>query len=367
MKKAIYFFFIIGLVVACTSEPHYVINGKIAGADGVVFILQKRISGQTIIIDSAQVIKGKFRISGGAVAYPEIVTLIANEKGTALSFYLENSDITVSGNIDSLENVIISGSKTQDELIAYTKSQKPLNDRYNNAYKQYLDAMESGDIEKKKANENLMIEIENEMTLLDKDFVKNNPTSFIAPSILNNLAYFMDAIEIEDAINAMDKKVANTPVIQSLRNRVEIMKTVAIGQKAPELIMNDANGTPVSLSSKIGSRLLLIDFWAGWCGPCRQENPNLVKVYNEFHKKGFDVFGVSLDRTKEDWVKAIADDKLTWTHVSDLQYWNSSAAKLYGVNSIPANFLLNADGVIIGRNLRGEDLYNKVNELLTAN
>ena len=142
------------------------------------------------------------------------------------------------------------------------------------------------------------------------------------------------------------------------------MKVVSVGQKAPDFTLNDVNDNPVPLSSKIGTKLLLIDFWAAWCGPCRGENPNVVKVYNEFHKKGFDVFGVSLDRTKEEWVKAIADDKLKWTHVSDLQEWNSAAARLYVINSIPANFLLDETGTIIARNLRGEELYNKVNEIL---
>jgi len=145
------------------------------------------------------------------------------------------------------------------------------------------------------------------------------------------------------------------------------MKTVSVGQKAPDFTMNDPDGNPVSLSSKVGSGLLLVDFWAGWCGPCRRENPSIVKLYNDFHKKGFDVFGVSLDQTKESWTKAIADDKLTWTHVSDLQYWNNSAAKLYGIKAIPANFLLDENGIIIGRNLMGEDLYNKVKELIGDN
>jgi peroxiredoxin len=174
----------------------------------------------------------------------------------------------------------------------------------------------------------------------------------------------MEASEIETYINAMDTAVVNTETIRNLKTRVEKMKAVAIGQKAPDFSLNDPEGNPVSLYSKVGSKLLLVDFWAAWCGPCRQENPNVVKIFNEFNKKGFDVFGVSLDRTKDDWVKAIANDKLAWTHVSDLQYWNSAAAQMYGVSAIPANFLLDENGVIIGRNLRGETLYNKVKEVL---
>jgi peroxiredoxin len=174
----------------------------------------------------------------------------------------------------------------------------------------------------------------------------------------------MEAVEIEAAINAMDTNVAKTPVAKDLLARAQVMKAVAVGQKAPDFTLNDVDGKPVALYSKVGAKLLLVDFWAAWCNPCRQENPNVVKVYKEFNKKGFDVFGVSLDREEEDWINAIADDKLTWTHVSDLQYWNNAAAKLYAVNAIPANFLLDENGTIIARNLRGEDLYNKVKEVL---
>jgi peroxiredoxin len=177
----------------------------------------------------------------------------------------------------------------------------------------------------------------------------------------------MEGSEIESYINAMDTAVASTDLIKNLKERVIKMKTVEIGKKAPDFTLSDPEGNPISLYSKLGPKLLLVDFWAGWCRPCRMENPNVVKVYKEFNKKGFDVFGVSLDRTKEDWLKAIADDKLTWTHVSDLQYWNNAAAKLYAVNSIPANFLLDDNGIIIGKNLREEALYNKVRETLAQN
>ena len=209
-----------------------------------------------------------------------------------------------------------------------------------------------------------MDSIQNSEISLYKNFIRTNPSSYVSPSILVSMSYDMEADEIESMINGLDTALIALPEIQNLKERVKTMKTVEVGQKAPDFTLNDPDGKPISLSSKFGPKLLLVDFWASWCGPCRQENPNVVKVYNDFHKKGFDIVGVSLDREKDGWVKAIKDDKLTWTHISDLQYWNSAAAKLYAVNGIPANFLLDATGTIVGKNLRGDDLYNKVNETL---
>ena len=139
-------------------------------------------------------------------------------------------------------------------------------------------------------------------------------------------------------------------------------KKTAIGAVAPEFSMNDTEGKAIALSSLKG-KVVLVDFWASWCGPCRQENPNVVKVYQKYHSKGFEILGVSLDQRKEDWLKAVKDDNLTWIHVSDLQYWQNAAARLYGVNAIPQSFLLDKDGKIIAKGLRGEQLEKKLAEL----
>jgi len=347
MKKLYYLFVISVVMAACSSEPQYVINGKIDGADSVMFILQKREAGKTVAFDSAVAYKGSFKMKGGPVRFPDMVLLTAKGTRMRTQFYLENSEITITGKLDSLYGAAITGSKTQDEYNGFVKSLDSVNEKVMKVYNEYQLAEQSGDTAK---SSQLVKQIEAgqaEMTQLQKDFVKNNPSSFTTPQILSGLTYEMEASEIESYINAMDTAVANTEIIKDLKVRVEKMKTVAIGQKAPDFTLNDPEGNPVSLYSKVGAKLLLVDFWAAWCGPCRQENPNVVKVYNEFNKKGFDVFGVSLDRTKDAWVKAIADDKLTWTHVSDLQYWNSQAAGLYAVSAIPANFLLDENGVII--------------------
>jgi len=364
MKKIIYLPVLIVLMVGCTSKRHFVVNGKIDGSDSVTFYLQKREAGKTITIDSAVSRKGSFTIKGGAVDYPQLIQLVAGNTRKRTSFYLENSDITITGSLDSLFKAVIKGSKTQDEYKSFIDSNKPLSEKYSRTYIEYQAASQAGNSVRIAQLEKQADSIQKEMTDLQKNFVKNNPASYVSPSILSSLSYEMEAAEIETMINGLDTAITRLPQIMTLKERVTVMKAVAVGQKAPDFTMNDVDGKPVALSSKIGSRLLLIDFWAAWCGPCRQENPNVVKVYTEFHKKGFDVFGVSLDQKKEDWVKAIADDKLAWTHVSDLQYWGNAAAKMYAVNAIPANFLLDETGTIIGRNLRGEALYNKVNDVL---
>lgn len=143
---------------------------------------------------------------------------------------------------------------------------------------------------------------------------------------------------------------------------VEKMKTLAIGSEAPEIELPNPEGELVKLSSLRGN-YVLVDFWAKWCKPCRMENPNVVRMYKKYNPKGFEVFGVSLDRNKRDWVQAIDEDGLTWTHVSDLKYFNSEAAKLYNVDAIPFAVLLDPDGVIIGKNLRGKALENKLAEI----
>lgn len=329
-------------LTSCNTKPKapsYVINGKVIGADGNTFYLQKREAGSFVILDSAVSVKGEFKIQGGFLKCPERVYLSQKDKKGSVAFYLENSAISITGSIDSLANVKVAGSKTQDEYIAYQELLKPF--------------------------ENSINKLDEEQNAFNKKFIADHPKSYITPSIVNNMSYELEAADIEILISKLDTTIANVTIIKDIEARVAVMKTVAIGQKAPDFTMNDVNDKPISLSSKIGtSKLLLIDFWASWCGPCRQENPNVVKVYKEYNKKGFDVYGVSLDKKKENWLKAIEKDQLTWTHVSDLQFWNNVAAKLYAVNSIPSNFLLDQKGTIIGRNLRGEALANKVKELL---
>jgi len=351
MKKSICLLVFAGLISFCYAQiPKYEVTGIIDGAEGITFILQKNVAGKITNLNTAKVVNGMFKIIGGSVDYPEMVSIATSDKKKGLSFYLENSNITITGKLDSLGKASITGSKTQDEYSALNASMKPL-----------IEKLTRLTIEYRTANEAIM----KEMRSIQKEFVLNNPNSFATPNILRSMMNEMNPDEIEKIITAMNREVANTNTVADIKANIMSKKAVDVGQKAPDFTLNDVNGHPVKLSSKVGSKLLLIDFWAAWCGPCRLENPNVVKVFNEFKSKGFDIFGVSLDRTRAEWIKAIATDDLRWTHVSDLLYFNCIAAKLYAVNAIPANFLLDQNGIIIAKNIRGEDLYNKVKELLT--
>lgn len=367
MKKTVILLLVLALAASCAKEPKFRITGTIDGTENATIILQKRIPGGYEVIDSALIESGTFKMEG-VVDYPQMVNLAIKDKRGSLNFFIENSDITIHGHADSLFFASVTGSQTQSEFDTYKASLDESNTKMSSIYDRYREARMAG-------NEELASSIEKELEALDaeqnemrKEFIKNNPSSYVTPSVLNELSYSLEADEMEELLGGLDTSLNKVQTVVVMKERVVQLKSVSIGQKAPDFTLNDVDGNPVSLYSKLGgeTKLLLVDFWAAWCGPCRQENPNVVKVWKEYNKKGFDVFGVSLDRDKEDWVKAIADDQLTWDHVSDLKYWDSAPAKQYAVNSIPANFLLDGNGVIVGHNLRGDALGAKVKELLEA-
>jgi peroxiredoxin len=351
-------------VFGCSQQQNdgFEIKVDLEGAEGSI-LLEKRGESNWIPVDTAKIVDGVALLEG-KVDNPEDHYISVMGQRSKTMVFVENSDITVSGKVDSLASVEVTGSETHNEYSRVNNRIQQIGEEYMALYQQAREASAQGDTAKA---ENLMEEVNalyESTTDLQKEFVRENPGSYATPYFISRIQYGLELNELEELVNSLDEKLSTLPDIQSLKERIAKLKTVAVGQKAPDFTMNDTEGNPVTFSDVYSQHeYTLLDFWAAWCGPCRRENPNVGAVYNDYKDDGFYVFGVSLDREKDAWLQAIEDDNLTWAHVSDLSYWNNAAAQLYAVNSIPASLIVDKNGIIVAKDKRGEELRQTVSEL----
>ncbi|HMG07942.1 MAG TPA: TlpA disulfide reductase family protein [Mucilaginibacter sp.] len=358
--------------IVFAQDAKYTVQGKIGenNAPAKVY-LEYRIKSK-VVIDSATLKDGKFQFTGVAGSSPNYADIAFNAKGTGVqdavdyrSIYLEPGVITVT-TTNLLANAKVEGTKTNLENEKYQLAQKPIND----AYKALEDKQKAATpeqqnspefIKQAKADEKA---IDQQSAATDKKFIQENPDSFISLNALESFAYSADYVDIEPLFNALSPALKQTEAGKKFAERMPKLKAVALGATAPEFAEADTSGKVIKLSSFRG-KYVLIDFWASWCGPCRRENPNVVQAYNHYKNQKFTILGVSLDKpnAKEKWLAAIHKDGLTWNQVSDLKFWDSKAAALYAVRGIPQNFLLDPNGKIIAKNLRGDDLETKLAEI----
>lgn len=364
MKKLLILFIAVTFF-ACNQQKQdgFEIKVELEGAEGQI-LLEKRGESNWIPVDTAEIVDG-VAVLEGKVDNPEdhYISLLGQRAKTIV--FVENADIMVTGKVDSLADISVTGSATHDEYSRVNQQIKEIGDEYMAIYQQAREASAAGDTVKAQQLMDEVNELYESTTTLQADFVRNNPGSYASPYFISRIQYGLGLEELDELVGSLDPKMETVPTIVALKERIEKLKTVAVGQTAPDFTMNDTEGNPVAFSDVYSQHeYTLLDFWAAWCGPCRQENPNIVEVYNEYKDDGFYVFGVSLDREKEAWLNAIEDDNLTWTHVSDLSYWNNAAAQMYAVNSIPSSLIVDKNGKIVAKNKRGDELGETVKELL---
>lgn len=348
---------LIALISSCSRPSGYTVEGQIDNYDGKMVYLEK-LSGQLVQLDSTDISSngGKFRFVGNADERGVYRLNFGNKR--AVDLVLDNtSDIKVK--LDATKSMIDYTVEGSDASLKLKEANTILFNTYqdiNKLQEEFIKNQNSPDIKliSDSLEKRYMQLVNNQITELKK-LIDSNTDPIVD---VYALSYF-DIAEhfdyIDQAFAEHMDMIGKSTYVKQFHDKYSVYKKLAVGQPAPDIILPDPTGKPVALSSLRG-KVVMIDFWASWCGPCRQENPNVVKLFKQYKDKGFTVYGVSLDKTKEEWTKAIMHDGLTWTHVSDLKFWKSAGAATYNIQSIPATVLVDRDGKILAKNLRGEAL-----------
>jgi peroxiredoxin len=362
--KQILLILILSPFIACaqTKTKGFTVSGTLTGVpDGTEIKLVR--NGENIEFAKTKIVKGNFLLSGN-IKEPALCFLTIGDKPVEL--YLENSKITVSKSKDQPEKYIINGSATHKDFQKFLDTFLPLFQQLSSLANTINSMIPGPD---RDAQTNLYtITQQNIQKEIDK-YVADKSNSLVSVFVLNVTSQFYDdPVLLEKRFNQLDAKVRKSEGGQQLTQLIANNKIGAVGTQSLDFTQPDTTGTPVSLSSFHG-KYVLVDFWASWCGPCRYENPNVVENFKKFNNKNFTILSVSLDKPgqKDKWIEAIHHDSLTWSHVSDLQFWNNAAAQLYHIQSIPQNLLVDPDGKIIAKNLRGPALQAKLCEIFGCN
>ena len=374
MKKLTFRFLSLSSLVllsSCgSSNNQFELIGNADVSDGtMIYVLQADQNNQPYIIDSTSVQSNSFKFKGIS-STPQISYIqVEGVNGYVLTI-LENGDINADIYKDSISKSKVYGTKSNDDFIKYKAETKYLVDIMNNISSDAQSAIMNGDIDTAMELEKEYNSKEREVMLYEWDFIVDNLDSYMS-------ALLLEVFMIENKVN----KDSIIDVYESFSNRIKVSdvgKNIAdllsqfddpieVGEIAPDFTAPSIDGPDITLSNELlKNKVTLLDFWAAWCRPCRVENPNLVRLHKKYKNAGFDIIGVSLDRTREQWEQAVIDDNLPWTQVSNLNFWNDPVARRYSIRAIPQSYLLDKDGLVMGKNLRGQELEDRILALLNA-
>jgi peroxiredoxin len=383
MKKTTYIFAGFSLIaIAANAQNNFTVNGKFTGLkeEKKVFleyrIADKRIEDSTITKNGVFGFKGKIgtepvkaTLTLKSLEIDPTVTMIERIlKRDNQDFFLEKGIILVKG-ANSANKALITGGKTQTEYLILQRAKKTATDKLDVLQQELIPIFVKTQgkgidtIKRVKELSAQMQPLNQNLREQETTFLKAHPDSYVSLNIVQQSASMINPKTFEPMLNSLSSRIKNTEQGKAMAAKLEKTKKTAIGVIAGDFSQPDVNGKIISLSSFRG-KYVLLDFWASWCGPCRSENPHVLKAYNEFKDKNFDVFAVSLDDKKDNWLKAVKEDGLPWTQVSDLNGFKNIAAQAYAISAIPQNFLIDPSGKIIASNLRGEALIKKLKEII---
>ncbi|MEZ4853332.1 redoxin domain-containing protein [Flavobacterium sp.] len=371
MKKISLLLALAIITLSCKEEAknEYIVKGTINNVHDGTKLFIKTIDSlrQPISIDSTIIEKGQFAFKGN-VSEIELAYL-AVDMGKTFPFILEEGTIELNLNNDSIFNSKIGGTKNNILLNDFNTQSNVIGKKMTKFKKDNIKVWENAQKENDTATLNRLIkenfEFKTQINNLSKKFIQEHNNSFVSLLFLENLLG-SQAESVGDCFtlfNSLDESLQNSAKGKNMKAVFDKVLKTEIGKEAPNFSAPSPEGKTISLKESLG-KVTIIDFWASWCGPCRMENPNVVALYNEFHEKGLNIIGVSLDKDANKWKEAITKDGLTWNHISNLKHWQEPIAQMYNVTGIPATFILDEKGVIVARDLRGEELKAKVIELL---
>ena len=344
-------------LAACNAQSGYKVTGTVEGMpDGKAIIAT--VNGSSLdTLAKADVKNGSFEFTGNVSEPTGAYIMVIGQRG-AIPFMLENANITVNAGQAGLTVTGSEGQKIYDQFMAINASAQQEAMKLQQEYQ-----AANGDQAKIQAVQEAYAKLMTDAQAKETELIKANPDSYVSTFVIVSSMGQMEYEQLKERYSLLGEKAKASAQGRAIAAQIAKLESSAIGQIAPNFTITTPGGESISLYD-IKGKVKLIDFWASWCGPCRGENPHVVEIYKEYHPKGLEIFGVSLDNNREAWVKAIADDGLVWKHGSDLKGRQSAPAQLYSVTGIPHTVLLDENNKIIAENLRGDELKQKIAELL---